>query len=131
MARATWDARQTLRRRLDAERGTVRKDADCRVALVYPSPYRAAMSSLGYQQIYRILNAEPDLAADRAVLPDDVDAHRKSGVPLLTFEREAPVGDYPLLAFSVAYELEIAGVVDCLELAGIPPLAADRSDRHP
>jgi radical SAM superfamily enzyme YgiQ (UPF0313 family) len=131
MARGSWDARQSLRRRLDAERGTVRKNADTRIALMYPSPYRTAMSSLGYQQIYRTLNAEPDLAADRAMLPDDVAAHRQSGAPLLTYEHEAPVGGYPLLAFSVAYELEIAGVVDCLELAGIPPLAADRSDRDP
>src|SRR5215207_5153181 len=109
MSRARWDARQILQRRLDAERGTVRKNAETRVALVYPSPYRTAMSSLGYQQIYRILNEQPDLAADRAVLPDDVDAHRKAGAPLLTFEREAPLGNYPLLAFSVAYELEIGG----------------------
>jgi len=131
MARASWDARQSLRRRLAVERGTLRKEADYRVALVYPSPYRAAMSSLGYQQIYRTLNAEPGLAADRAVLPDDVAAHRQARAPLLTFERELPVGDYPLLAFSVAYELEIAGVVDCLELAGVPVLAADRDHRHP
>src|SRR5262245_36930834 len=131
MARASWDARQSLRRRLAVERGTLRKEAAVRVALVYPSPYRAAMSSLGYQQIYRTLNAAPDLAADRAVLPDDVAAHRQARAPLLTFEREAAVGDYPLVAFSVAYELEIAGVVDCLELAGIPVLAADRDHRHP
>ena len=131
MAHSRWDARQILQRRLDAERGTIRKNAETRVALVYPSPYRAAMSSLGYQQIYRVLNDQPDLAADRAVLPDDVAAHRQAGAPLLTFERELPVNDYPLLAFSVAYELEIAGVVDCLELAHIPVLAADRDDRHP
>src|SRR5688572_14571266 len=131
MARPRWDSRQQIRDRLEGERGTIRKNAETRVALVYPSPYRAAMSSLGYQQIYRVLNDQPDLAADRAVLPDDVAAHRQSGAPLLTFEREAPVGDYPLLAFSVAYELEIAGVVDCLELAHIPVLAADRDDRHP
>jgi radical SAM superfamily enzyme YgiQ (UPF0313 family) len=131
MARTRWDSRLSIRSRLAAERGTVRKDAATRVALVYPSPYRAAMSSLGYQQIYRTLNEADGLAADRAMLPDDVAAHRASRAPLLTFEREEPVGDYPLLAFSVAYELEIAGVVDCLELAGIPVLAADRDDRHP
>jgi hypothetical protein len=38
---------------LAAERGTLWKEAEARVALVYPSPYRAAMSSLGYQQISR------------------------------------------------------------------------------
>ncbi len=131
MGSAQWNAQETARQLLAAEDGTIRKDAPRRVALVYPSPYRTAMSSLGYQQIYRLLNAQPGVAADRAVLPDDPIAYRESGIPLLTLEREEPVGNYPLLAFSVAYELEIAGVIDCLELAGIPALAADRGPHHP
>ena len=63
--------RISLRQYLEAETGTIRKEAEFRLALVYPSPYRAAMSSLGYQTIYRRLNAVPGIAADRAVLPDD------------------------------------------------------------
>ena len=105
---------------LAAERGTLFKEAETRVALVYPSPYRAAMSSLGYQQIYRTLHAMPGVAADRAMLD----------VPR-TLEEDRPVGSYPILAYSVAYELEIAGVVETLEAASIPVLAADRDDRHP
>jgi len=124
MARAQDDAR----RYLAAETGTIRKDAPFRLALVYPSPYRAAMASLGYQTIYRRLNEEPGVAADRAVLPDD--AAGTSG-PLVTLEREAPVGDYRLLAFSVAFELEIAGLIRCLELAGLAPLAEDRKPDDP
>ncbi len=120
-----------LRAHLATERGTVRKEAPVRVALVYPSPYRAAMASLGYQQIYRLLNAAPGLAADRAVLPDDAARARADRAPLLTLERERPVGEYPLLAFSVAYELELAGLLDCLALAGVPALAAERDHRHP
>ncbi len=109
------------------ERGTLYKEAELRVALVYPSPYRAAMSSLGYQQIYRTLHAMPGVAADRAMLPDE-------GAPpghLVTLETGQPVGGYPLLAYSVAYELEIAGVVDTLERANIPVLARDRRAHHP
>jgi radical SAM superfamily enzyme YgiQ (UPF0313 family) len=87
------------------------------------------MSSLGYQQIYRLLNEVPDVAADRAMLPDDVEAAR--GQPWLTLERSRPVSDYPMLAFSVAYELELLGLITCLELAGIPVLAEDRGGRHP
>lgn len=113
---------------LHAERGTLFKEAELRVALVYPSPYRAAMSSLGYQQIYRTLHAMPGVAADRAMLPDE-------GTPrdrlLLSLETGQPVGGYPVLAYSVAYELEIAGVVETLERANIPVLAADRDHRHP
>ncbi len=128
---ASWNAEEAARAQLASERGTVRKDAATRIALVYPSPYRAAMSSLGYQQIYRQLNDVPGLAADRAMLPDDVAAARAAGAPLYTLEGLRPVATYPLLAFSVAYELEIAGLIDCLELAGVPVLARDRDDHHP
>src|SRR6187399_1235759 len=121
-------AQDQTSRYLAAETGTIRKDAPFRLALVYPSPYRAAMASLGYQTIYRRLNEEPGVAADRAVLPDD-----PAGAtgPLLTLEREMPVGDYRLLAFSVAFELEIAGLIRCLELAGLAPLAEDRRPDDP
>src|ERR1051325_4115104 len=112
---------------LAAERGTLWKQAETRIALVYPSPYRAAMSSLGYQQIYRVLHAMPGVAADRAMLPED-DAR---GGAFVALETARPVGGYPMLAYSVAYELEIAGVVDTLDRAGIPVLAADRDARHP
>lgn len=114
---------------LAAERGTLFKEAETRIALVYPSPYRAAMSSLGYQQIYRTLHAMPGVAADRAMLPEE-------GTPmdarLDTLETGQPVGSYPMLAYSVAYELEIAGVVETLDRANIPALRDDRdSARHP
>jgi len=112
---------------LAAERGTLFKEAETRIALVYPSPYRAAMSSLGYQQIYRTLHAMPHVAADRAMLPSDETHDDK----FVTLETGRPVGSYPMLAYSVAYELEIAGVVETLELASIPPLREDRDDHHP
>jgi radical SAM superfamily enzyme YgiQ (UPF0313 family) len=116
----TWEVVSRLRALAAEEEGTLRKDAETRVALVYPSPYAAAMSSLGYQTIYRVLNELPGVAADRATAPD-----------MMTIEREAPVGDYPIVAFSVAYELELAGVVEALDKAGIPALAADREDGGP
>jgi radical SAM superfamily enzyme YgiQ (UPF0313 family) len=118
-------------RLLAAERGTIRKEAQDRIALVYPSPYRAAMSSLGYQVIYRRINELAGFAADRAMLPDDTAAFRKRGGRLTTLERDLPIDQYPMIAFSVAYELEIAGLIECLELAGIPPLAAERTHHHP
>src|ERR1700733_5257024 len=112
---------------LAAERGTLHKEAETRIALVYPSPYRAAMSSLGYQQIYRTLHAMPGVAADRAMLADEGDPEQG----LVTLETGRPVGGYPMLAYSVAYELEIAGVVETLTRATIPVLREDREPRHP
>jgi hypothetical protein len=112
------------------ERGTLYKEAELRVAHLYPSPYRIAMSSLGYQQIYRTLHAMPGVAADRAMLPEEGSPEaRERG--LVTLETGQPVGGYPLIAYSVAYELEIAGVIETLERANVPPLVADRQPHHP
>ena len=49
------------------------------------------MSSLGFQTIYREINAHPRRVAERAFLPDDVAAQRASGAPLCTYESGRPV----------------------------------------
>lgn len=127
--RRAMSAKATKRRTeaelLAAERGTLYKEAQTRVALVYPSPYNVAMSSLGYQQIYRSLHELPQVAADRAMFDEGATG------PLLTLETRRPLAEYPIVAFSVAYELELAGVVGALDRARIPALAADRDHRHP
>ena len=113
------------------EVGSIEKDAPDAVALLYPSPYRVGMSSLGYQTIYRTINATDGRAAHRAFLPDDIDAWRRARIPLITYEGLRPVSDYRVVAVSVAYETELAGLIETLELAGIPPLAEDRTEQHP
>jgi radical SAM superfamily enzyme YgiQ (UPF0313 family) len=115
--------------RLSDERGTIFKQAELPFALCYPSPYAVGMSSLGFQTIYRRLNDLPGVAAERAFLPDDSAAARVGADPLRTYESGRPVGDFPVVAFSLAYELELAGLVDCLDLAGIPLLAEERLAR--
>jgi radical SAM superfamily enzyme YgiQ (UPF0313 family) len=117
--------------RMRDEIGGIDKDAPEAVALVYPSPYRVGMSSLGYQTIYRSINASEGRAAHRAFLPDDLEAWQRSRAPLVTYETLRPVSDYPVVAFSVAYETEVAGLIQTLELSGIPPLAEDRNEQHP
>ncbi len=113
--------------RLADEVGTIHKHGGLRFALCYPSPYTVGMSSLGFQTVYRMLNGIPDVSAERAFLPDDVPAARGTADPLRTYESGRPVGDFPVVAFSLAYELELAGLVDCLDLAGIPIFADERA----
>jgi radical SAM superfamily enzyme YgiQ (UPF0313 family) len=120
-------ATATIRGRLAVERGRIDKDAPFRVALAYPSPYRTGMSSLGFLQIYKNIQAEPGMACERAFLSDDEDARE---VPV-TYEGLRPLSDFPVIALSVAYELELAGVVKLLEAAGIPALREERDGRHP
>jgi len=113
--------------RLADEVGTIHKQATRAIALCYPSPYTVGMSSLGFQTVYRLLNALPDVSAERAFLPDDTAQARAGREPLRTYESARPVGDFSIVAFSLAYELEIAGLVDCLDLAGIPAFAEERA----
>ncbi|MCE9669515.1 B12-binding domain-containing radical SAM protein [Myxococcus stipitatus] len=121
-----------VRSLLADEEGTLYKDAPYRVALCYPSPYHVGMSSLGFQAIYREVHEHPGATAERVFLPDDVEAFQRTRTPLFTWESQAPVSSFSMLAFSVAYELELTGFFTLLELAGLPLLAEQRRDgRHP
>ena len=128
---SSWNLRGTIRRRLDSEIGTLRKQAALRIALCYPSPYPVGMSSLGFQTIYREIHQHPDCVAERAFLPDRVDDYRKSRIPIFTYETETRIADFPIVAFSFAYELEIHGFFDVLSLGGIPLLREHRGPSDP
>ena len=125
--------RDRIERRLASERGATFSPGGPRVAMLYPSPYRAGMSSLGYQWVLQLLR-DAGFAAERAFLPDDATdwtPGERRPSPLLTYETGSPLTRFPVVAVSLAYELELAGLVRALELAGIPPLRRDRSPHHP
>ena len=109
-----------LKRLLADEQGTLFKQAPLKVALCYPSPYHVGMSSLGFQTVYRAIHLHPGASAERAFLPDDVEAWKKARLPPLTVETQSEVSRFDLLAFSVAYELELPGLFTMLELCGLP-----------
>lgn len=118
-------------RLLADEHGTLYKEAPTKIALCYPSPYHVGMSSLGYQAIYREIHAHEGFSAERAFLPDDIEAFRKTRTPLFTFESKTPVAAMPVIAFSVAYELEVTGLLAMLELSGLPVFREQRDASCP
>ncbi|MCS6899593.1 MAG: radical SAM protein [Myxococcales bacterium] len=120
--------RTLIRQRLADEVGRIPKQAPLRICLAYPSPYHVAMSSLGFQRVYRALMDHPDMACERAFLPDE---GRPADEAPITYESLASLSDFPVVAISVAYELEIAGVIRLLQSSRIPPLRQDRDRRHP
>ncbi|MCC6744570.1 MAG: radical SAM protein, partial [Acidobacteria bacterium] len=126
-----WNHIETIKVRLAAEVGTIHKPAARRVALCYPSPYHVGMSSLGFQTIYREINRRPDVAAERAFLPDDVAEWRESRLPLVTYESQLPVSEFEIVAFSISFELEITGLFEMLQLSDLPVLASERDASHP
>ena len=102
-----------------------------RVALSYPCPYHVAMSSLGYQVIYRLLNSRAAISADRVVLPDDIPLYQRRRWPPRSLEHGRPLGDFQLIAFSVSFDLDLPGFFSMLDLAGIPALRSERGPHHP
>lgn len=122
-----------IRRRLAAERGRIDVRRGFSVVLAYPSPYHTGMSSLGFQQIYRVIQGSDVASAERAFLPDDEGkpGSSRASDPVLTYESQRPISHFPVIAVSVAYELELAGLSRLLERSGIPPLREERGPEHP
>jgi radical SAM superfamily enzyme YgiQ (UPF0313 family) len=50
---------------------------------------------------------------------------------LFTLETQTPVRDFDVVAFSVTFEPDALNVITMLDLAGIPALAAERTDHNP
>jgi radical SAM family uncharacterized protein len=117
------------------EKGAVVKPRGGRTAvgLVFPGTYYVGMSSLGYQTIYRIINARKDALAERLFLPDaksPIDRASQSS-QIISVESKTRARDFEILGFSVAFEHDYAGVADFLRLSGIPPFSRDRDESHP
>ncbi|UCH07439.1 MAG: radical SAM protein, partial [Deltaproteobacteria bacterium] len=124
-----------LRDRLAQERGTITKDwgGKISVALIYPNHYQVAMSNLGFQAVYGILNDNPDIVSERAFLPDEDELalYKRAGQALLSLESQRPLRAFDLLAFSVSFENDYPNILTILELAKIPLMSRDRAEDTP
>lgn len=130
-----WQIREILRKRRAAETGAIppNRGGSLSVCLIYPNRYATAMSSLGFQTVYRLFNDQPDVVCERAFLPDrdELAAYEKSGDTLVSLESERPLSEFDVLAFSVSFEPDFINIPRILRLARIPELAGERDDRQP
>ena len=118
------------------EWNSVSKDWDrveVKVALAYPDVYEVGMSNLGLMILYDILNREEGVLAERVYAPwiDMEEAMRRAGIPLYSLESRRPLADFDIIGFSLQYELNYTNVLNMLDLTGLSPLAAERSDADP
>src|ERR1700683_2864525 len=105
---------------------------DISVCVIYPNYYRLGMANLGFQAIFHIFESDPNVAADRAFLPDadERENFRTGGERLVSFERGRPLSDFDILAFSISFETDYLNVLSVLRMAGIPARRADRLGRN-
>jgi radical SAM superfamily enzyme YgiQ (UPF0313 family) len=131
----SWKLKKKAQSLLAQEQGTVLRDWGGRVsiALVYPNTYPVGMSNLGFQTIYRHLNALPDVVCERVFLPEpaDLEEMRRTSTPPLSLESQRPLSDFQLVGFSVTYEGDYINVLRLLEMAAIPLRAAARRPHDP
>jgi len=97
-----------------------------RIALGFPNAYEIGMSSLGFQWVYRLFNREPDVACERFFVEEELDPRGPR-----SFESGTPVGQFPLVAFSVSWEMDYANLLRFLPAARIPLEREERGEGDP
>ncbi|HEX4818986.1 MAG TPA: TIGR03960 family B12-binding radical SAM protein, partial [Acidimicrobiales bacterium] len=97
--------------------------------LTYPDTYEIGLPNQGLQILYEILNERPDAVAERTYAPwTDLEAElRQNQLPLFSVDTHRAAGDFDILAFNLSAELVYTNVLNCIDLAGIPVRAAERS----
>ena len=107
------------------EQGTVHKDWTGKVAVAVTDP--------GFRAAYRHLSRRPQGVCERAVVPDpeDLPEYARTRTPLFSLESQRPLTDFDLVLFAVPSEHDCPNVLQVLAIAGIPPLAAERTGAHP
>jgi len=118
------------------EWNSVHKDwsqTQVKVALAYPDAYEVGMSNLGLAILYDLLNAQPDVLAERvyAPWPDMEVALRQARLPLFSLESRQPLREFDIIGLSLQYELNYSNALNILDLAGIPLLATERDESWP
>ncbi|RUA03454.1 MAG: radical SAM protein [Deltaproteobacteria bacterium] len=133
-----------------SETGTIRKSWRDRttVALVFPNTYAVGTTNLGFQAVYRLLNAMDTVVCERVFLPetdrkgsDRKDPGRKGpagkgsaakepGSRPCAEESGRRLSAFDIIAFSVSFENDYLNVLTILDLAGIP-LRSEQRNIHP
>jgi radical SAM family uncharacterized protein len=106
---------------------------DIKFVLSYPDIYEIGMSNMAIPILYKILNSQPNVLAERVFAPwtDMAIAIEKAGIPLLSLESGHPLNEFDIIGFSLGYELTYTNILNMLHLSRIPVLACDRTNSHP
>jgi len=114
---------------LDQEDGVIIKRGKglIKAALVYPNSYKAGMSSLGFQTVYRLANEVETIACERVFLPDP----RQKARAIKSLETGLSLDRFDIILFSISFENDFLHLVQLLKETGIPLRSSDRNHIHP
>ena len=108
----------------------VKQNEEVRFVFAFPDLYEIGMSHLGGKIIYHALNEREDTYCERVYAPwtDMEGLMRQNNIPLFSLETKRPVKDADLFGFTLQYEMCYTTVINMIDLAGLPLLAADRTE---
>lgn len=104
-----------------------------KMAFCFPDTYEIGMSHLGLRVLYHTVNLADDLLLERVFAPmaDMEERMRQHNIPLFSWESRHALKDFDVVGFTLQYEMSFSNVLNMLDLAGIPLLAAERDDTEP
>lgn len=104
-----------------------------RFAMCFPDVYEIGMSHLGIQILYSLFNSWEDVWCERVYSPwVDLDRiMREEKIPLFALESQEPVKEMDFLGITLQYEMCYTNILQILDLAQIPLLAAERGENMP
>lgn len=114
---------RTRLKEINVVKKNVGKDT-IRVALLYPSYYEVAASSLAYQMLYYFLNSYSEVYAERFVLSDDF---YQPGI--YSIETRSSLKDFDLVVISVHYEPDLVNILKMFIKGGISPFSEKRKGK--
>jgi radical SAM family uncharacterized protein/radical SAM-linked protein len=109
------------------------QSVQARFCLAFPDVYDIGMSHLGYRILYKLINDDPALLAERCYAPwsDMQQKLLQHGELLRSLESARPLSDFDVVGFSLQFELTYTNVLNMLQLGGIPLRSEHRNDADP
>ena len=105
------------------EKNLFQKDyrkVDIRLGLCYPNIYRTAMSSLGYNILYNLINEREDTWCERIIYPN-----------FKSLESNTSSRYFDILSFTLQFEEDYFNVLEILKISGIPLRRENRGKNDP
>ena len=121
---------------IGGELNSIMKDkekVDCRLAFCFPDKYEVGMSHLGMKILYSLYNQRENWWCERVFAPDaDMEKlMREKNLPLYGLESLDPIKDFDFVMFTLQYEMSYTGILNMLDLAGLPIRSKDRTSLSP
>ena len=96
------------------------RKVDVRLGLCYPNIYRTAMSSMGYNILYNLINERDDTWCERIIYPN-----------IKSIESNTPLKHFDIISFTVQFEEDYFNLLEILRDTEIPLKREDRGENDP